>query len=283
MEHSPSLAVNKGNAHHPEAKQQHYRGEANMTAQIILEVSQGSSCTVRHSPQGGGGASAFGKTNVFPPKLTGVTGLQQLCKKNCAVRIFCDFKVTVNPVLHAHQYPLLLLEDIFASMARGERFSKIDFDQAYLHMEMGEAPRKYLTMNTTKGLYQYNRLVFGISSGPAIWQRAMDQVLQGIPGTQCRVDDDTHQANLQAMLSRLEEYGLRANKSKCQLFNDSIEFCVCCNWASNGSGQKTVNETAKQLITSEEVLRLFDPSLPLCLACATSLYGIGAILSHKMT
>ena len=184
MERSPSLAVNKGNAHHPEAKQQHYRGEANMTAQIILEAS----CTVRRSPQGGGGASAFGKTKVFPPKLTGLTGLQQLCKKTCAVLICCDFKVTVNPVLHARQYPLLLLEDIFASMARGERFSKIDFDQAYLQMEMGEAPRKYLTMNTTKGLYQDNRLVFGISSGPAIWQRAMDQVLQGIPGTQCRLD-----------------------------------------------------------------------------------------------
>ena len=50
-----------------------------------------------------------------------------------------------------------------------------------------------------------------------------------------------------------------------------------------GSGQKTVNETAKQLITSEEVIRLFDPSLPLRLACDVSLYGIVAVLSHKIT
>ncbi|KAK0149884.1 hypothetical protein N1851_009378 [Merluccius polli] len=98
---------------------------------------------------------------------------------------------------------------------------------------MEEASRIYLTIDTTKDLYQYNRLVFGISSAPAIWQQAMDQVLQGITGTQCYLDDiivmgaddDTHLENLQAVLSRLEEYGLRDNNSKCEFFKDSIEYC----------------------------------------------------------
>ncbi|KAF7686487.1 hypothetical protein C0J45_22906 [Silurus meridionalis] len=52
--------------------------------------------------------------------------------------------------------------------------------------------------------------------------RAMDQVLQGIPGTQCYLDDiivtgkdDTdHLRNLQRVLMRLCVYGLRANKEK---------------------------------------------------------------------
>ena len=124
-----------------------------------------------------------------------------IVKKTGAVRI----KVTVNPVFHADQYPHPRTEDFFASLARGERFSKIDFAQAYLQMEMEEASRIYLTIDTTKDLYQYNRLVFGISSAPAIWQQAMNQVLQGITGTQCYLDDiivtgaddDTHLENLQ--------------------------------------------------------------------------------------
>ena len=49
--------------------------------------------------------------------------------------------------------------------------------------------RKYLSINTHIGLFQYNRLVFGITSAPAIWQRTIDQVLEGTSGTSCILDD----------------------------------------------------------------------------------------------
>ena len=79
--------------------------------------------------------------------------------------------------------------DFFANLAGGEHFSKLDQRQAYHQMEVTEESKKYLTINTHKGLYQYNRLIYGVSSNPAIWQRAIDQVLQGIPGTQCILGD----------------------------------------------------------------------------------------------
>ncbi|KAL4008501.1 hypothetical protein ACER0C_002353 [Sarotherodon galilaeus] len=154
-------------------------------------------------------------------------------KASDSVRICGDFKVSVNPVLRIDQYPLPRIEDILTAVAGGKHFSKIDLAQAYLQMEVEETSRKYLVINTHKGLYQYNRLVFGIASAPAVWQRAMDQVLQGIPGTQCFLDDiivtgvdeETHLANLTAVLARLEKYGLRANKNKCEFFKDAIEYC----------------------------------------------------------
>ncbi|XP_030586939.1 uncharacterized protein K02A2.6-like [Archocentrus centrarchus] len=154
-------------------------------------------------------------------------------KASDSVRICGDFKVSVNPVLRIDQYPLPRIEDIFTAVAGGKHFSKIDLAQAYLQMEVEETSKKYLVINTHKGLYQYNRLVFGIASAPAVWQRAMDQVLQGIPGTQCFLDDiivtgvdeETHLANLAAVLARLEKYGLRANKNKCEFFQDAIEYC----------------------------------------------------------
>ena len=111
------------------------------------------------------------------------------CRLNGSVRVCGDFKVSVNPVLLTEQYPLPRIEDIFANLAAGKHFSKLDLRQAYHQMEVTEASKKLLAINTHKGLFRYNRLVFGISSCPAIWQRAIDQVLQGIPGVQCILDD----------------------------------------------------------------------------------------------
>ena len=154
-------------------------------------------------------------------------------KRNGSVRVCGDFKVSVNPVLLAEQYPLPRIEDIFANLAGGKHFSKLDLRQAYHQLEVTEESKKYLTINTHKSLFQYNRLVFGITSSPAICQRAIDQVLQGVPGNQCILDDmlisgktdEEHLENLESVLKRLQDAGLKANKEKCVFFKDRVQFC----------------------------------------------------------
>ncbi|XP_036815479.1 uncharacterized protein LOC118943635 [Oncorhynchus mykiss] len=168
------------------------------------------------------------------------TPIVPIVKKDGSVRMCGDFEVTVNSMLHVDQYPLPRLDDIFAALAGGKHFSKIDLKQAYLQLPVEESSKQYLTINTHKGLYRYNRLVFGIASAPAIWQRTIDQILQGIPGTQCILDDmiitgrtdKEHLANLEEVLKRLKEYGLQANLKKCEFFKDKIVFCgheIDCN------------------------------------------------------
>jgi len=160
------------------------------------------------------------------------TPIVPVLKKNGSVRLCGDFKVTVNPVLNVEQYPMPKVEDIFASLGGGKRFTKLDLKDAYLQMEMDDESRSLLTINTHKGLFRYNRLVFGIASAPALWQRAMDQVLKGLPGCFCMLDDmiitgkneKEHLANLKAVLSRLCEYGLRLNSKKCEFFKSEVEF-----------------------------------------------------------
>lgn len=58
------------------------------------------------------------------------------------VRLCGDYKVTINPVLREDKYPLPRIEDIFAKMAGGKRFSKIDLKNAYLQMEVEEDSKK---------------------------------------------------------------------------------------------------------------------------------------------
>ena len=83
-------------------------------------------------------------------------------------------------------------------------------------MEVDEELRPLLTINTEWGLYRYNRLVFGVASAPAIWQRLMDTVLQGLDGVKCIIDgmivtgksEAEHLRHRDAVPSRLAHYGL---------------------------------------------------------------------------
>ena len=62
--------------------------------------------------------------------------------------------------------------------------------QAYQQMLLDSELEKYL-INTHLGLYQYTRLPFWatVASALAIFQRAMDIILQGVPGVMCYIDD----------------------------------------------------------------------------------------------
>ena len=83
-------------------------------------------------------------------------------------------------------------------------------------MLLEEESRKLVTINTHLGLFRYCRLPFGIASAPAIFQHAMDTLLQGIPHVICYIDDvlvtglteEEHLQNLTQVLHKLQEQGM---------------------------------------------------------------------------
>ncbi|KAL7839170.1 hypothetical protein SRHO_G00258280 [Serrasalmus rhombeus] len=105
-------------------------------------------------------------------------------KKDGTVRLCGDFKVTLNPALCIDKYPIPRIEDLLLPS---------------------------LEVNTSKAMYQ---------------------VLLGLPHTHCYLDDilvsgpdkQTHLKTLDAVLSRLEEYGLHLKQEKCLFFQESVEY-----------------------------------------------------------
>eukprot|EP00731_Ephydatia_muelleri_P035601 Em0140g4a len=79
---------------------------------------------------------------------------------------------------------------------------------------------------------RYKRLPIGVSSAPALFQRAMDTILQGLPGVVCYQDDilvtgkeiDEHLKNLERVFGRLKEFGLRLRLTKCKFLKESVEY-----------------------------------------------------------
>ena len=153
-------------------------------------------------------------------------------KRDGQVRVCGDYKVTVNPMLDVDQYPLPRPEDLFASLAGGKYFSTLDLSHAYNQLVLDNDSRKYLTINTHRGLYQYHRLPFGVASAPSIFQKAMDTILQGMEGVICYLDDilvsgkteEEHLTNLGKVLQRLQEHGIRAKRAKRTFLKTSVQY-----------------------------------------------------------
>ncbi len=149
-----------------------------------------------------------------------------------SVRICGDYKLTVNQVSKLDKYPIPKIEDLFASLAGGQKFTKLDLSQAYQQLILDEESRNYVVINTHKGLFRYTRLPFGIASAPAIFQRTMENILQGIPHVIVYLDDilisgsddQSHIATLSTVLSRLEQAGLRLKLSKCSFMTPSVVY-----------------------------------------------------------
>ena len=80
-------------------------------------------------------------------------------KKNGAVQVCGDFKVSINPVLKGEQYPLPRI-DVLQIYLEGNISPRLTWLR---QMEIEEESKVYLTINTHKGLYHFNRLVFGIA------------------------------------------------------------------------------------------------------------------------
>lgn len=86
--------------------------------------------------------------------------------------------MSVNQVLETDSYPLLRLEELLATLSGGKIFSKIVLAAAYQQVVLDEDSKKYTTINTHKELFVYNRLPFGISSVPSIFQRIMENMMK---------------------------------------------------------------------------------------------------------
>ena len=167
-------------------------------------------------------------------------------KKDGSIRICGHFKVSINRVLLDNPYPLPDTEDVFATLGGGTLFSKIDLSNACQEKELTADSQHYLTVNTHKGLYAYQRLTYGIASAPAIFQSTMDQILQGMDKVYCRIDDilirtepHEHLQVLDEVLTRLEKHGMLAKRSKCEFMVPSVEFL---GYRVDGEGRHPTDE-----------------------------------------
>ena len=160
------------------------------------------------------------------------TPIVPVVKKDGSVRICGDYRQTVNRHTACQSYPLPTLDDMLFKLAEGTRFSKLDLSQAYLQLSLDEQTSEMCTLNTPFGLYRMNRLPYGVSSSPAIFQRTMENLLKDVRNVVVYIDDIVafgktqreHDETVEMVLRKLADAGLILKKEKCKWNARSIVF-----------------------------------------------------------
>lgn len=114
---------------------------------------------------------------------------------------------------------------MFEKLAGGSLYSKLDLSDAYLQVELDDDSKRHVVITTHKGLYRYNRLCFGISSAPAIFQGIIEQILRSVPGVQPYLDDialkgadaEEHLRVLRDTFRVLRQAGVKLRKEKMRV------------------------------------------------------------------
>ena len=152
-------------------------------------------------------------------------------KDSGAVRICVDLKPLNERVLR-EVHPMLKVDTTLALLSGAKVFSKFDANSGFWQIPLANKSKLLTTFITPYGRFCFNKLPFGISSAPEIFQRHMSEVLSGLPGVLCHVDDVLvfgkdrieYDTRLQVTLKRLQTAGITLNEGKCQFYQSCITF-----------------------------------------------------------
>lgn len=158
-----------------------------------------------------------------------VSSVAVATKKFGALRI-CINPRPLNKALKREMYQLQLLDEILPDLAQARVFSTIDLCSRYWHYILDDESSLLTTFATPYGRYHWCRLPFGLSASSEIFQKRVNQALEGLKGVLDIVDilvygvgnnteeaNADHKKNLEALLQRCRECGVALNREKLRL------------------------------------------------------------------
>ena len=122
------------------------------------------------------------------------------------------------------------VEDTLAQLAGAKYFSKLDANSGFWQVELEPESSLLTTFITPFGRYCFNRLPFGITSAPELFQRKVSEILTGLPGVVSMMDDILvyaaskveHDRRLKTVLHLLKKHGVTLTKEKCEFSKDKV-------------------------------------------------------------
>ena len=115
-------------------------------------------------------------------------GMVVVPKKSGDVRICVDLKA-LNESVMRETHPIPKVDDTLAQLSGAALFTKLDANSGFWQIPLSEESGLLTSFIKPFGRYAFNKLPFGISSAPEIFQQCINRILEGLEGVVCQIDD----------------------------------------------------------------------------------------------
>ena len=178
-------------------------------------------------------------------------------KPNGKYRFCVDFR-ELNNITELKPCAMPTVVETLDRLQNATVFTVLDLRSGYWQLPIKESDRSKTAFTIRDKQYQFRRMPFGLAGAPFTFRRLMSLLLRDLDNVEVYGDDvvvysqteTDHVKHVEAVLKRIEEFGLRINKDKSQMAKSSITLL----------GHKVGNGEIKPL--PEKILTIKNVAVP---------------------
>ncbi|KAG1934719.1 hypothetical protein F2P79_019745, partial [Pimephales promelas] len=149
-------------------------------------------------------------------------------KKDGSLRLCVDYR-QLNAKTRRDAFPLPRIEESLDALSGARWFSTLDLASGYNQVPVSERDKSKTAFCTPFGLFEWNRMPFGLCNAPSTFQRLMERIFgdQQYQSLLLYLDDivvfsssvSQHLERLEVVFRRLERENLKVKLEKCAFFH----------------------------------------------------------------
>lgn len=154
-------------------------------------------------------------------------------KKDGGYRMCVDYRA-LNKITEKERYPLPVIQDLLDRLVDQTMFCCLDLANGYHQIKIAVESRPYTGFVTPDGHFQYRMMSFGLCNAPAVFQRAMIEILAPVihECAEVYIDDviiwghdfSSCLNNLRKVLELIDSAGVKLKRSKCTFLTNTVEY-----------------------------------------------------------
>lgn len=140
----------------------------------------------------------------------------------------------LNKITEKERYPLPVIQDLLDRLGNKSVFCSLDLANGYHQIKISPQSRPLTGFVTPDGHYQYRMMSFGLCNAPAVFQRAMNEILAPVIHKCAEVyiddvvvwGDDVNDClnNLRKVLELIDKAGVKLKRNKCSFLTSTVEY-----------------------------------------------------------